>query len=98
MNIGWCAERDSDRGGTEGPLGDQKKATIAFASVWDFDNVRMSPDPCKSDNDLDQDGHFEVRASARFAIGCGGKPYTEDFVLKITQDKISRMETGEALK
>jgi hypothetical protein len=143
---------DQIEGGIEGPLGDQTKATLAFASVWDFENVRMAPDPCKSDNDpdcagaeviapsrlevmlladdpnegedgpprwfhtfklpsqqdrpgrearllslqsvtiedVDGDGHLEVRASARFAIGCGGKPFDETLLLKISGDQVTR--------
>jgi hypothetical protein len=36
--------------------------------------------------DVDKDGQFEVLVSADFAFGCGGKPYTEDFVLKVASD------------
>lgn len=48
--------------------------------------------------DVDQDGQFEVLASADFAIGCSAKPYSEDFVLKVIGDKVVRIETGSERK
>ena len=33
--------------------------------------------------DVDNDGQYEVRTTARFALGCGGTPFTETINLKI---------------
>jgi hypothetical protein len=147
---------DQIQGGIEGPLGEQKKATLAFASVWDFENVGLPCVPYKDGNktgcaqnpyeavapsrlevmlfpddpnegedgppqwfrtfklpsqqsrpgrearllslesvsieDVDQDEQFDVRISARFAIGCGGKPFDETLVLKISGDQVTRIK------
>ncbi len=40
-------------------------------------------------SDTDGDGQFEVQATARFALGCGGKPYRETFVLEIAGDQVT---------
>jgi len=42
--------------------------------------------------DVDKDGQFEVRARAQFAIGCHGKPYSEDFILEVRGPKMRVLE------
>jgi hypothetical protein len=41
----------------------------------------------------DVDGQFEIRATARFAMGCHGTPFSEVFGLKITGDIITRTQS-----
>jgi hypothetical protein len=45
--------------------------------------------------DVDHDGQYEARASARFAMGCNGEPFTETIVLKIEAESVTRMATTE---
>jgi hypothetical protein len=44
--------------------------------------------------DLNKDGQFEVRAVARFKLGCLGEPYSESFDLKIAGPSVTRLPSA----
>jgi hypothetical protein len=45
--------------------------------------------------DVDNDGQYEARATARFSLGCGGEPFTEIIDLKIWTETVTPMETTD---
>jgi hypothetical protein len=79
----------------DGDLGWTNTAKLTSRRSTPYQQARLLGVDSLTIADVDGDGQYEARTTARFALGCGGEPFTETIDLKIEADTVTPMETTD---
>lgn len=79
----------------DGDLGWTNTAKITSRRSTPYLPARLLGVDSLTIEDVDGDGQYEARTTARFALGCSGEPFTETIDLKIGAETVTPMETTD---
>ncbi len=79
----------------EGDLGWTNTAKLTSRRSTPYRPARLLGVDSLSIEDVDGDGQYEAHTTARFALGCGGEPFTETINLKIEAETVTPMESTD---